>query len=468
MTLVSLSHGFFILFFAYFSLVMSYYLFLGLMALLESYRRRKQDDSEEPGVFFVSTFSIPVTVLVPAHNEEVWIKDVVQAILKLNYPEFEVIVIDDGSTDGTMAALRDLLDLDSVHQPYIDEFDAGRIKGIYRSRRHPQVRVLSKEGGQKKAGALNAGLNLARYKYICVIDADTILEPDALLKVMTQVQKDPENIAGVGSYFGLLNGFEVKDGVIVSRNFTKKPLIAYQNLEYIRSFIGNRISWSRMKATPFIAGGFAVWRRDVVVSSGGFSPDYSSEDVEFSFRVRECGKRAGQEYKLLMLPYVMGWTLGPSTVGSFILQRNRWQRVANEAVSKYSHMIFNPRYGAFGCFTLPYFLFYEVLGGFFELASLLIVITGFVFGFLSFKVFSTFLVFVLISQAFISLLSLFIFYRQTRLLTPGMIFYLGALSILEFFWYRWIILFAKLQGSFAFLARIRTFDQFVRLHKDAC
>lgn len=465
MTLANISQGFFYLFFLYFALVMVYYLFLGVLALFESYRRRKQDDAEEPGVFFVSTFSIPVTILVPARNEEAWIGNVVQAILKLDYPEFELIVIDDGSTDDTMKVLCDLLDLDSEHQPYIDRFNSGRIRRILRSRSHPNVRVLSKEGGQKKAGALNAGMNLAKYKYICAIDADTVLEPGALLKVMTEVQKDPENIVGVGSYFGLLNGFDVREGSIVSRDFTKRPLIAYQNLEYIRSFIGNRISWSRMRATPFIAGGFAVWRRDVVVSAGGFSPDYSSEDVEFSFRVRECGLKAGQNYRLLMLPYCIGWTLGPSTVRSFVLQRNRWQRVANEAVAKYSHMVFNPRYGAFGCFTLPYFLLYEVLGVFFELASLLVVISGFATGLLSFRVFSTFLAFVVMSQAFVSLLALFVFYRQTKLLKPAHVFYMGVLSVLEFLWYRWILLFAKLQGSAAFLAKIRTFDQFARSKK---
>ncbi len=453
----------FFIYFVYFSALMLYYLFLGLIGLFEGKKRHMQDESEDYLLLSSSRFTIPVSIIVPAHNEEAWIRDSILSLLNLDYPEFEVVIVNDGSTDKTLDILINSLALEELHNPYMDHFESGRVYGIYKSNKYKNVKVLSKASGYKKAGAVNAGLNFAKYKYVCVIDADTVLEPDALLKVMAHVEKDPDSIVGIGSFFGLINGFKVTDGKIVERNFSFKPIVAYQNLEYIRSFIGNRIAWSSLNASPIISGGFGLWRRDILMELGGFSPLYSSEDLEFTFRVRdylEKYKRRG--YKLVVLPYLIGWTLGPDNAAALIKQRNRWQRVTNETVEKYKHMIFNPRYGAFGLLTAPYYLFYEMLGVFFESSSFVIVLVGLSAGFISLKVFLTFLGFVVLAQSFISLLYLYNFVCSQSVMKFSYIAYLAVLSIFELFWYRWIILAAKVSGTIAYLRGVSTHDQFNR------
>jgi len=452
-----------IVFFVYFICLMFYYLGLGLIGLFETRKRSRQRQIEDYAVFSASRFTIPLSIIVPARNEEKWIAECVGSILRLDYPEFEVIVVNDGSTDRTLEILSQNLELQHVNNPYTDRFESGRVAGIFKSKKYPYVTVLNKLSGFKKAGAINAALNLARYKYICVIDADTVLEPDALLNVMAHVQKDPERVVGVGSYFGLANGFKTKEGTIIERRFSFRPLVAYQNLEYIRSFIGSRIAWSKLNVSPIISGGFGIWRRDFVLGLGVFASEYSSEDLEFTFRAHDfIIKNKKSDYKIIMLPYNSGWTVGPENIRSLILQRRRWQRVADETVWRYRYMLCNPKYKAFAFITFPYFLMYEVLGVFFEISSILVVFVGWFFGLLSLKVFISFLLLLILSQALVSLVSLFTFVRDQRLMRVSYIAYLVLLNCFEIFLYRPVILLAKLAGTFGFLRGVKSHDQFAR------
>jgi len=280
---------------------------------------------------------------------------------------------------------------------------------------------------------------------------------------MTQVQKDPEHVIGIGSYFGLLNGLTIKNGRILEHNFSYHPIVAYQNLEYIRSFIGNRLAWSRFNATPVVAGGFGVWRRDILYDTGGYSAEFTCEDMELTFRAREYAFiNRGKNYFIETMPYHVGWTEGPSNIRSLVSQRERWQRVINETVIKYRHMLCNPGYGAFAFFTLPYFVLYEMLGVFFEVASIGFVAFGYFLGVLDIKVFFAFLALMLLSQCLISLVSILVFVKSQRIFRMRYLAYLMLLSALEFFWYRWILSIAKIIGTYKFLRGQRGFDRYRR------
>lgn len=453
----------FFIFLGYFILLLFYYAFLLTAGFSEERRRWWQNITEDYPLLYFSSFTLPVSIIIPARNEEEWIRDTVLSILNLNYPKFELIIVDDGSTDKTLEILRETLDLHAVDTHYIRHFKNGKVQDILKSVKYPNVTVISKSEGLKKAGAVNAGLNIAKYEYVCTMDADTLLEQNALLKIMAQVERDPEKIIGIGSSFGILNGFKIQDGRIAEYSFSYNPILAYQNLEYIRSFFGNRIAWSRFNAMPNIAGGFGIWRRDVLYKLGGYSAEYTCEDIEITFRAHDyIVKNRDKGYRILMMPYYVGWTEGPSNVISLISQRDRWQRVVNETIWNYRHMIFNPQYKFMGILTLPYFVFYEVLGVFVEILSVMLLAVGWTGGLLNFRLFLAIFGFMLLSQSLISITSLFTFVRDQKIFRLRYVLYLIFLSLIELFWYRWIIAFARLSGTLRSLFRYRKYDQYVR------
>lgn len=463
MFLPKLIYAAFIASLVYFLALTIYYMVLALIGSFEEAKRVLTGEDENYSLFYFSPLRIPVTFILPAHNEEGWVADSLKSVLNLNYPDFEVIVVNDGSTDGTLGVLDKLLKLKPVDAMYIKHYKDGRVRGILKSELYPNITVIDKDKGNKKAGAVNAGLNIAKNHYICVIDADTVLERDALLKVMAQVEKEPDKVIGVGSYFGLVNGFRIKDGAITERSFSYNPIVAYQNIEYIRSFIGNRLAWSKYNATPIVAGGFAVWRKDVLYELGGFSSEFTCEDAEFTFRAHDyLVKNKEKGYKIIMLPFYVGWTEGPSNIKSLIMQRNRWQRVIDETVWRYKYMICNPKYGLFAFITLPYFLLYEVLGVFVETLGLILVAAGWLAGVLQLNIFLAYLLFMVLSQTFSSLLCILAFVEGQRLFRLKYIVYLICLSFTEFFLYRWIISIAKILGTWDFLHKKRSSDKYIR------
>ncbi len=348
---------------------------------------------------------------------------------------------------------------------YTRHYKDGKTFDILKSQAHPNVKVIRKAKGEKKAGAVNAGLNIARYDYVCVMDADTVLEQDSLLKVMAEVSKDPQRIAGIGSYFGIANGFQIKEGVIIKKKFSFRPIIAYQNLEYIRSFFGIRIGLNPFNAMPNVAGGFGVWRRDVLYELGGYSPEFSSEDIEFTFRAHKYLADHKKDYRISMLPFCVAWTEVPSNLRSLIQQRDRWQRVVIETIWHYKSMLFNSKYRSFAFIIFPYYVFYEVLGVFFEIISVFFVTAGWIFKVLDINTFFAFITLMLVSQVLVSLFSLFSFIRMQNLFPKRYVIYLIFLSLIEFVFYRWIVGWAKLSGTLNYFRKVRAYDQYARAER---
>ena len=223
MPMIKFTYFIFIFFFGYFLFLSVFYLLLAFLGFIEGRRRSWESQAEDYPLAYLASNAISVSIIMPARNEEGWIADALLSVLNLNYPKFEVIIVDDGSQDKTLDILSKILELKPLDMPYIKHYKDGVIQTIFKSAKYPNVKVISKDKGLKKAGAVNAGLNFARNEYVCVVDADTVLEQNALLKVMTYVGRDPDKIIGIGSYFGLSNDLKIKEGRIIERRFSLNP-----------------------------------------------------------------------------------------------------------------------------------------------------------------------------------------------------------------------------------------------------
>ncbi len=301
----------------------------------------------------------PVSILVPAYNEETCIVDSVRSFLGLRYPEFEVVVVSDGSTDATVDRLIEAFALLEVPAVYRRALPSAAVKRMFRSARHPNLVVLEKENGGK-ADALNAAIDVARYPLVCAVDADSLLDADALLRATRPFLED-ENVVAIGGTIRPLNGARVVDGRVVELAMPKSWLARLQILEYARAFFSGRAGWSHFDALLIISGAFGVFRRDAVINVGGYLVGTVGEDMELVVRLHRHYRERHEAYRILFTPDPICWTEVPTDWATLRGQRNRWHRGLWETLWTHRALMFNPQYGRLGTFAVPYFLVFEAL-----------------------------------------------------------------------------------------------------------
>lgn len=405
MTMRELFYIAFIVLITYFVSINLIYIVLSLMSQRSNAYRRKQAYYTRFDDILNSFLTIPVSIVIPAFNEERVVTDCVYSCLKLAYPNLEVIVVNDGSTDGTLAALSEEFDLYPVDHFYRDVFPAKPVKAIYHSRKYDNLRVIDKVNGGK-ADSENAGANLARYRYVCITDADSIFNKDGMLRVMRPVLLDPGRIVAVGGQIRVGNALTVHKGEIETVRFTHRIIPAIQTVEYLRAFIGNRLGWSAMNAQLVISGAFGLWRKDALEERRGFSTTTTHEDIEMTFGLHHKFRKERRDYAIVSMADPVTWTEVPGTLRALMKQRERWQRVVIETFWRYKRMLLNPRYGAVGMLGMPYYLIYEILGPYVELSAYLLVAVAYFLNFLSLPEFLLFLVVSVGLSAYVSLLGL--------------------------------------------------------------
>ncbi|MDM7325297.1 MAG: glycosyltransferase [Thermus sp.] len=302
---------------------------------------------------------LPVSILVPTYNEEKTIAHSVRSLLALHYPEFEVVVVADGPKDRTLEVLKEAFHLVRVEWVYRRTLSTKPIRGIYRSLVHPNLVVVDKENGGK-ADALNAGLNLARYPLFCAVDADSLLDAQALLRASRLFLED-ERVLAVGGTIRPLNGAVVREGVVEALYLPRGFLERMQVIEYARAFFMGRAGWSAMGALLIISGAFGLFRRQEVLRVGGYRTDTVGEDMELVVRLHRRAREEGREYRILYLPDPICYTEVPADWVTLRRQRNRWHRGLWEVLWNHRAMLFNPRYGRLGLVAMPYFFLFEAL-----------------------------------------------------------------------------------------------------------
>jgi cellulose synthase/poly-beta-1,6-N-acetylglucosamine synthase-like glycosyltransferase len=446
----------------YFLLLNGVYLAFALLGLLENRDRRWESAAEDYETLAVSRFTIPVSVVVGAYDEEAVICASVRRLLELEYPEFEVIVVDDGSNDGTLERLAEEFQLSPTVVFGRTVVPSLPVRAAFRSAADPRLLVLAKANGGK-ADAMNAGLNHARYRYICGVDADTLFERDALLTSMRLVIADPGRVIGATSHIGTaLDPARALAEPHGRRTVDASPLAAFQHLDFLRAFFNNRLAWSRFGFMLCASGGFHLWRRDVLEEAGGYSARFTCEDIELTFRIHERFRRRGREYAILCLPDCVGVTEGPDTVRKLVSQRERWQRVIDETVWAYRRMLFNPRYGSVGIVGAPFYLLAEVVAPAFELLALATLPAALALGVFGPVDFALGLVTMMFVTGAITAVAVLSNDLHSRAYAPRVLVRLLLLAPFELLLYRPALTWARLKGTWRFFRHDKGWYKFER------
>ncbi len=398
-----------------------------------------------------SDTSVPISLLVPAYNEEATIVANVRSMLALHYPRFEIIVVNDGSSDATLRTLIESYELRPIVRVYEEEVPHRPIKGLYGSPSYPNLIVVDKENGGK-ADALNAGINLCRLPMFCVVDADSILEADSLLRAVQPFSEDPDRVIAVGGTIRIANGCGVHGGRVVSIGLPKKLLPLFQIVEYLRAFLMARLAWSEFNALMLISGAFGIFKRSAAVAAGGYSHDTVGEDMEIIVKLHRYMREQGEDYVIRFVPDPVCWTEAPETLRVLGVQRKRWQRGALETFFKHIRMLFNPRYGVVGLVGYPYILLLDVIGPPIEVLGYFLIPTSWYFGFLSPEFFVAFLALTFAWGVTISVGTLVLEEMELkRFPKTRHIAVLGLVAVLENFGYRQISNLWRVAGYWQFL-----------------
>lgn len=342
----------------YFILMQVYMIGLGLRSAAVMRRVHHLDRFGRVSEMLSSVTSPPVSIVIPAYNEAAGIVDSVRSMSIVGYPRFEIVVVNDGSSDTTLETLIEAFGLEKVRIPYRPDIATAPVRAIYRAHGPFDLTVIDKENGGR-ADALNAGINAARYPYALCTDADVILDAGCLVGAMRRVVEDRQRTIAVGGNIRPLNGSKVHLGHLVEAGVPRGLVARMQVLEYLRTFLASRPAWSQMEALPLVSGAFGVWKRSAVIAVGGFSTGHMGEDMDLTMRLHRHHIDNAIPYRIVYEPSAVIWTEVPDTLRVLRRQRIRWHRGLMTAVKDFMPMTFNPKYGKVGMVTWAAMVLFE-------------------------------------------------------------------------------------------------------------
>jgi cellulose synthase/poly-beta-1,6-N-acetylglucosamine synthase-like glycosyltransferase len=394
----------------------------------------------------------PITLVVPAYNEEATIAAALWSMLQLEYPSFEIVVVNDGSRDRTLEVLVREFDLRPFPEAYRVSLPTRPVRGIYRAARFPTLRVIDKENGGK-ADALNAGTNAARCPLVCVVDADSVLQRDSLQRIVRPLMEDP-TIVACGGTIRPANGCRVSEGFMERVDLPRGWLARIQVVEYLRAFLFGRMGWSPLNALLIISGAFGVFRKEALIEAGGYRTGTVGEDMELVVRLHRRHRLARKPYRIVFVPDPICWTEAPESLRVLRGQRMRWQRGLLESLAANRQLLFHPRGGAPGWLAFPVLLLFEGIAPVVELAGWALLLLATLLGGLSGWAFLAYLLaaggmalLLSVSALLLEEMSFHLYERPRQSLT------LLAAIVLENLGYRQLTTWWRLQAVFLWLAR---------------
>lgn len=367
----------------YLLFINSFYALLLLLAIPELLRHWRIGDDQNLRLLRGTGVVPPISLLVPAYNEEKTIVGSVLSFLTLEYPRHEVIVINDGSSDATMELLIDAYQLYEVPPAYPTVIETKEVKRYYRSRIHADLSCIDKTNGGK-GDSLNAALNAARYPFVLAIDADTLIEPDALLRLARPFLLG-EFVAAVGGTVRVANGSVIESGRVKTARVDTRWLPGLQTVEYLRSFLFGRLGWNQLGGNLIISGAFGLFKHEHMMAIGGYDTGTVTEDMDLVVRLHKLLRNTGSIDQMHFVPDPVAWTEVPVTVSGLARQRERWQRGLISTLVAHRNMLFNPRYGRVGLISYPFFVFGEMFGPLIEVLGYFGVVLGLFLGLINIK-----------------------------------------------------------------------------------
>jgi len=440
-----------ILIIAYMVSIIIFYLIMMAVAYQTLAKRKRLDHDWLEDEFKMNIFTKPVSILVPAYNEELGITESLHSLITLKYPETEIIVIDDGSTDKTAQLVIESFDMVKSTRSIDTDLKTKKTLGIYQSKIHPKVFLIRKENGGK-ADALNAGINFSRYPYFCSIDGDSILDSNSLLRVMRPIIESDGQVAVAGGNVRIANGNDIHFGAMVQKELGRNPVVLIQIIEYLRAFMLGRIFLSRFNMVLIVSGAFSIFNKRIVINAGGYSPDVIGEDMELVVKVHAYIRKHKMNKRIEFVPDPVCWTEAPTSLSVLRRQRRRWAQGLFESLWKHKYITLNPKYGRLGFIAFPYFWLFEAFGAIVELAGYIYMITALFTDQLNTEFAILILITLVIYGSIFSSLSLLIeSWTTNNYLKPKSVIKLVLISLTETFWYRPVTILFRIEGMLRFI-----------------
>lgn len=456
----------FILYFNYFCMAFTLTLSLiYIVQLIVSFNRIKKTGKDKPsndfGRYVTSENLLPISLLIPAYNEQENVVQNIKSLMKLDYPEFEIIVVNDGSTDSTHDLIVQAFGLYEIETAIKASIPTQNIRGVYYNIEYPNLLYIDKENGGK-SDALNTGINASKYPLFACLDADSRLEKDSLLKLSLEFLKNSETIVA-GGLVRIANGSRIRDGEFEGFTMPKRMVERFQIVEYYRSFLSGRVSWGVTNSMLIVSGAFGVFKKQPVIEVGGYKTNTIGEDMEIVVRLHKYMRKHRIKYKVIFVEDSVCWTQGPMSMKDIRSQRRRWQIGLLDTLLAHKTMFLNPRYGVVGLFAVPYNWIFELLGAVIEVLGFFIIPFSLVMGELNMFFFIMYFLLSVLLGIILSIGSLILEqFTHKGTMTAKQCIAISLYAVLENFGYRQMIMLFRVEGILKYRKLRKTWGKIKR------
>ncbi len=433
-------------------------MFVSLFRVRKNYSKHFSDDYLR---YIDSNNLLPISLIIPAYNEQENIVQNIRSLMKINYPCYEIIVVNDGSTDKTGELVINAFDMHPIETSIRYQLKTQNIRGVYFSKKYPNLLFVDKDNGGK-SDALNAGINISSYPLFTCLDADSRVEKDALLMLALEFIKDSRTVVA-GGIVRIANGSKIVDGELKGFTMPEKLIERFQIVEYYRSFLSGRVFWSASNSLLIVSGAFGLFRKQTVIDVGGYKRNTIGEDMEIIVRIHRYMRKNKIKYRVKFNELSICWTQGPMSINDIRSQRRRWQIGLMDTLIAHRAMTLNPRYGMVGLFSMPYNWIFELLGAVIETIGYFLVPFSLIMGELNMFFFVMYFLLAVMLGVILSEGSLVLEqYTHRAAMTAKQSISISIYAILENFGYRQMISIFRVEGIIKYRKLRKTWGKIKR------